>query len=71
MSKNSPAKYCQEYKERLRKKACERYQNLSKEEKQKKQLCGHECYKSLSEDEKNKLFEYRKNIIEWEKNALL
>ena len=64
MSQNSSAKYCQKYKERLQKKACERDQNLSEEEKQKKQLYGHECYNSLSEDEKSKLFQYRKNIIE-------
>ena len=33
MSKNLSAKYYQENKERLQKKACERYQNLSKKEK--------------------------------------
>ena len=36
MSKNLPAKYYQENKERLQRKAHERYQNLSKEEKEKK-----------------------------------
>ena len=36
MSKNLSAKYYQENKEILQKKACERYQNLSKEEKEKK-----------------------------------
>ena len=36
MSKNLSAKYYQENKERLRKKACERCQNFSKEEKEKK-----------------------------------
>ena len=36
MSKNLSAKYYQENKERLQKKACERYQSLSKEEKEKK-----------------------------------
>ena len=35
MSKNLSGKYYQENKERLQKKACERYQNLSKEEKEK------------------------------------
>ena len=34
MYKNLLAKYYQENKERLQKKACERYQNLSKEEKE-------------------------------------
>ena len=33
MSKDLLAKYYQENKERLQKKACERYQSLSKEEK--------------------------------------
>ena len=33
-------------------KAHERYQNLSKEEKEKKQQNVCECYKNLSEDEK-------------------
>ena len=33
MSKNSSPKYHQEKNERLQKKACERYQSLSKEEK--------------------------------------
>ena len=28
---------------------------------------GFECYQNLWEDEKQKLVEYRKNIIEWEK----
>ena len=51
MPKNSSAKYYQENKERLQKKACERYQILSKEEKEKKQQYGHECYNNLSEDE--------------------
>ena len=37
----------------------ERYQNLSKNEKE-KQKYGRECYKNLSKDEKQKLVEYRK-----------
>ena len=37
MSKNLSAKFYQEYKKRLQKKAHERYQNLSKKEKEKKQ----------------------------------
>ena len=52
MSENLLAKYYLENKERLQKKACERYQNLSKEEKEKKWQYGRERYKSLSEDEK-------------------
>ena len=67
MSKNVSAKYYQENKERLLKKACERYQNLSKNEKENKRQYDRERYKNLSEDEKQKLVEYRKNIIEREK----
>ena len=52
---------------KITKKARERYQNLSKEEKEKKPQYGHKRYKNLSEDEKNRLVEYRKNIIKWEK----
>ena len=64
MSKNLSAKYYQENKERVQKKALERYQNLSKEEK-KSNKYGHEYYKHLlSEDEKNKVVEDRKKIIE-------
>ena len=37
LSKNLSAKYYQENKEGLPKKSCERYQNLSKEEKEKSQ----------------------------------
>ena len=36
MSKNLSSKYYQENKERLQKKACERYQNISEEEKEKR-----------------------------------
>ena len=52
MSKNLSAKHYQENKERLQKKAHERYQSPSKEEKGKKQQYGCERYKNLSEDEK-------------------
>ena len=50
MSKTLSAKYYSENKERLQKKACERYQNLSKEKKGKKQQYDHERYKNLAED---------------------
>ena len=66
MSKKLPAKYYQENKKRLQKKICERYQNLSKEETEKKWQYGREHYKNLSEDEKNKLVENRKKY-RWEK----
>ena len=69
LSKYLPAKYYQDNKERLQIKACKRYQNLSKEKK--KQQYGREHYKNLSENEKNKLVEYRKNITEWEKPFII
>ena len=53
------------------KKACERYQNLSKEEKGKKRQYGCECYKHLLEDETNKLVKYRKKCYKMRKNTLL
>ena len=71
MSKNLSAKYYHKNKERLQKKACERCQNLSTEQKEKKQQDGHECHKSLSENEKNKQVEYRKNYYRMRKSALL
>ena len=60
MSENLSAKYYQGNKERLQKKACGRYQNLSEEEKRKKPQYGRELCKNLSEDEKKKVAEYRK-----------
>ena len=52
-------------KKNYKKNACERYQNLSKEEQEKKQQYGRKRYKNLSEDEKQKLVEYKKiHIIE-------
>ena len=45
------------------KKACNRYQSLSKEKKEKKRQYGCERYKNLPEDEKEKLIEYTKNIL--------
>ena len=47
MSKNLSAKHYQENKERLQKKARERCQNVSKEEKDKKQQYAHERYINL------------------------
>ena len=40
------------------KEACERYQNLSKEENKKKLQYDRECYENLSEYEMNKLTEF-------------
>ena len=52
MFKDSSAKYNQNNKERLQKKAPEGYQSLSKKEEEKKHQYGHELCKKLSEDEK-------------------
>ena len=71
MSKNLSAKYYQENKEALQKKACERNQNLSKEVKEKNQQHSRECYENLSEDENNTLAEYRKKHYRMRRNALL
>ena len=69
MSQNLSAIYYQENKERLQKRALERYQNLLKEGK--KWQYGHERYKNLPEDEKEKLVEYRKKYYTMRKNIIL
>ena len=53
----------QKNKERLQKKVCARYQDLSEEEKNKKQHDSFKRYKNLSEDEKVRIAEYRKKIL--------
>ena len=58
MSKNLSAKYYQENKQRLQKNPRERYQNLSKEEKEKSRQYGCASYENLLEDEKQKPVEY-------------
>ena len=71
MSKDSATIYYQNNKESLHKKACERYQSLSKEEKVKKRQYGRERYKNLPADEKQKLVEYRKKYYKMRKKGLL
>ena len=68
MSENLSAKYYQENNETLQKKACERYQNLSKEEQEKKRQYRHERYRNLSEEEKQKLVSIEK-ILQNEKKC--
>ena len=47
------------------KNGCERHQNLSEEEKEKKHQYGHKCCKNLSQKMKNKsLLSLKKHIIE-------
>ena len=50
MSKDSTVRYYQKNKERLQKKSPEKYQTLSKEEKERKHQYGREQYKNLFED---------------------
>ena len=68
MSKNQSAKHYQENKEKLRR-------NLVKDVKiflqEKKPQYGCERYKNLSEDEKNKLVEYRKKYYKMRKKCLI
>ena len=73
MTKHLSAKYYQENKKiyYLQKKACHRYQSLSKEEKEKKQQYSCKSYKNLSEDEKQKLVEYRRKYYKMGKNTFL
>ena len=52
------------------KKTCERYQNLSKVEKERKRQYGRERYKNLPKDEKQKLVQYRKLYYRMRKYAL-
>ena len=49
------------------KKADERYQSLSKKEKEIKQQCRCDQYKNLHEDEKQRLVEYRKEYCKIKK----
>ena len=56
------SKYYQENKKRLQEKACERHQNLSKEEKKMWQY-GCERYKNPLEDKKINWLSIEKNII--------
>ena len=67
MSKNLSAKYYQENKERLQKKARERYQNLSKEEKEKSDNMVMNVTKISQKMKKINWLSIEKNIIEWEK----
>ena len=62
MSKKLSAKYYQENKERLQKKLVKDIKMFLKKKKKKKQQYGPERYKNPSEDEKQKLVEYRKKI---------
>ena len=63
--------YDQKNKQSLPKEVCEKYQDLSEEENNKKWRYGskrkeaheRECYKNLSEDQKQRIVEYEKKKI--------
>ena len=57
-------KYYQENKERLQKKFVKDIKIfLNNKKKKKKRQYGRECYRNVSEDEKQKLDKYRKKIL--------
>ena len=65
ISKGPSVEYYQNNKERLQIKTLERYQSHSKKEKEKKkQQCGCKRYKNITQDEKQKLVEYKKNVTD-------
>ena len=53
-------KYYQKHKEKLRKEALERYQNLSEEEKDKRRKKVQDRHQNLPEEQRQKLLEYMK-----------
>ena len=66
ISNNLSAKYYQENKERLQKKACERYKNLSKEEKESNNTVV-KITKDIWKTENKSLLSIKKKILEWAK----
>ena len=56
-------KYDQKCKERLQKEACERCQNRSEEEKDKRLKKFRDRYQNLPEEQKQKLLEYMKKTL--------
>ena len=58
-------------KEKLKKEACERYQNLSEEEKEKKHQYHCDQSKNLSEEEKQEKSEYMRNYYIVHKKQVL
>ena len=63
ISNNFSAKYYQENKERLQKKACERYENLSKEEKESNNMVV-KITKDIRKTENKSLLSIKKKILE-------
>ena len=73
MSKRLSAKYHQDDKEKIQKSSWKLPKSfyINKKKEKAKQQYGLEGHKNIPEDVKQKLVEYRKNTIKWEKNALL
>ena len=69
ISNNFSAKYYQENKERLQKKACERYENLSKEEKESKNMVE-KITKDIRKTENKSLLSIKKKNSRMSKNTL-
>ena len=67
MSKEASAKYQKQNQKRF----CEKNQRLTEKEKNRKWKCGRWQCKNLSENEKQKLSEYRKRSYEIQKNTNL
>ena len=61
-------KYYKKHKEKLRKEARERYQNVFAEEKEKMWKKAQDRYQNLSEEKKEKKVEYMKNHFLTHKN---
>ena len=71
MYKKSSAKYYQENKETLQEKLTKVIKVFLKKKKNEKQQYDRERYQNLSEDEKQKLVEYKKNIIKRKKKLII
>ena len=67
---NRAKDYYENYKERLRGWARDKYRNISEEEKNKKIEYGKNRYHNISEEKKQKLKEYQKNDREAKKISI-
>ena len=65
---NRAKDYYENDKERLRRKARDKYRNLSEEDTNKKREYGNNGYRNMSEEKKQRLKEYQKNYGEAKKS---
>ena len=70
MTRQASAKYYQKNKENILKSLLKGIRIFLKKKKTKNREYGHERYKNLSEDIKQKLVQYRKRYYEMQKNNL-